>query len=113
MILIGTPYKTLINTGLTCKYFAASNQILFPIRRIDNQFIAIVDDGAGFAKMTLTTSPPAGAALGQKIYIYTLGSVGSGVFTITAISGSDITTDMPFTVTSAGGMNFLESNSVL
>lgn len=108
MILIGSPYKTLPVSGLDSKYFAAHNPIIIPIRRIDRQFNTISNNG-GLAEVTLTTASPAGIAVGQRVYVYTLGAIGSGVFTITGISGTDITIDLPYTATSTGGINFLEA----
>jgi len=108
MILIGSPYKQLPLSGIDSKYFAAHNPIIIPMRRIDRQFNTISNNG-GFAEVTLTTAAPAGIAVGQRVYVYTLGSVGSGVYTITGISGTDITIDLAYTATSAGGINFLEA----
>lgn len=108
MILIGSPYKTLPVSGLDSKYFAAHNPIIIPLRRIDRQFNTISNNG-GLSEVTLTTAAPAGIAVGQRVYVYTLGAIGSGIYTITAISGTDITIDLPYTATSAGGINFLEA----
>lgn len=98
-------------SGNASSYFAAHNPIIIPVVRQDAMIVAIADGGGGTASTLTLVSLPSEAAMGQKVYVWTLGNVGSGVYTITNISGSDVTIDMPFVATSTGIMNLSEGRS--
>jgi len=118
------PVGTLSNSGRTmpssetCKWNAASNSIVFKFQRRDFTVTSIVDDGSGFAKVTISGTVPSGYSVKVDDYICLIGDVGlspptdvTGVYQVTNVTSANVfTIDLPYTFDVSGTM-YLNFNS--
>jgi len=82
---------------------AAFNPIRFLFLRLDRSF-ATVTDVSGFARFNQLTTPPTGAVVGTPIWARSFNGGYNVAGVITAISGNNVTTDIPYSVNEGGGL---------
>ena len=96
-------YPNVVTDNGISYWNAAFNPIRFEFLRLDRSF-ATVTDVSGFARFNQLTTPPTGAIVGTPIYARSFNDDYSIAGLITAISGNNVTTDIPFNTNTSGGL---------
>jgi hypothetical protein len=89
-------------TGVECFWNAGFNYNRFTFQRQDRVF-ATVTDVSGFARFNFSTSPPSGVDVDTPIYVQSADGTTYNVRgLVTAVSGNNITTDIPYVGSTSG-----------
>jgi hypothetical protein len=100
--ILERPQATEPNTGDISYWTACYNYVRFIFQRQDRVF-ATVTDVSGFARFNFSAPPPSGVTTNTPIYIQSSnGTTYNATGTVTAVSGNNITTDIPYVSSTSG-----------
>jgi hypothetical protein len=100
--IIERPQATIPGTTDISYWTACYNYVRFIFQRQDRVF-STVTNVSGFARFNFSTSPPTGVAIDTVIYVQSSnGTTYNANGTVTAISGNNITTDIPYVSSTSG-----------
>ncbi len=104
--ILERPQATEPNTGEISYWTACYNYIRFVFQRQDRTFATVTDVG-GFARFNFSTAPPTGVDVDTPIYVQSADGTTYNVRgLVTAVSGNNITTDIPYVSSTSGFGNY-------
>lgn len=108
---VSFPFKTLPNSGSTCKWFAGHNPLIVTIQRKDYTVTGTDNDGTGKVKITTAAAISETLTIGGYIYVSS-GAVKGKYAILSNPSSSEIVVDLAFVATTSGGFVNLNTDRV-
>ena len=100
--ILERPQATEPNTGEVSYWTACFNYVRFVFQRQDRVFTTVTDV-SGFARFNFTIAPPTGVTVDTPIYVQSANGTDYNVKgLVTAVSGNNITTDIPYVNSTSG-----------